>query len=120
MLQAIPEYQKAVELSQGDSDPSAALAHAYAASGRKPEAQKTQKILHQWLHQSETAYVSANMIAAVYAGFRRKDKAFEYLERAYQERASDLSYFLRADLRMDSLRSDPRFRDLLSRINFPK
>jgi predicted Zn-dependent protease len=52
---------------------------------RKPEAQK---ILHQWLRQSETAYVSPYMIAAVYAGLGRKDKAFEYLERAYQERAS--------------------------------
>ena len=60
------------------------------------------------------------MIAAVYAALGKKDKAFEYLEKAYQERSSDLSYFLRADLRMDSLRSDPRFQDLVSRINFPK
>jgi len=117
ILQAIPEYQKAVELSQGDSDPGAQLAHAYAASGRKSEAQK---ILREWLDQSERAYVSPYMIAAVYAGFGKKDKAFEYLEKAYQERSSDLSYFLRADLRMDSLRSDPRFQDLVSRINFPK
>jgi TolB-like protein/DNA-binding winged helix-turn-helix (wHTH) protein/Tfp pilus assembly protein PilF len=117
ILQAIPEYQKAVELSQGDSDPGAQLAHAYAASGRKSEAQK---ILREWLDQSERAYVSPYMIAAVYAGLGKKDKAFEYLEKAYQERSSDLSYFLRADLRMDSLRSDPRFQDLVSRINFPK
>ena len=117
ILQAIPEYQKAVELSQGDSDPGAQLAHAYAASGRKSEAQK---ILREWLDQSERAYVSPYMIASVYAGLGKKDKAFEYLEKAYQERSSDLSYFLRADLRMDSLRSDPRFQDLVSRINFPK
>jgi TolB-like protein/Flp pilus assembly protein TadD len=37
--QAIPEYQKAVELSQGDSDTTASLAHAYAATGRKADAQ---------------------------------------------------------------------------------
>jgi TolB-like protein/DNA-binding winged helix-turn-helix (wHTH) protein/Tfp pilus assembly protein PilF len=117
ILQAIPEYQKAVELSQGDSDPGAQLAHAYAAIGRKSEAQK---ILREWLDQSERVYVSPYMIAAVYAGLGKKDKAFEYLEKAYQERSSDLSYFLRADLRMDSLRSDPRFQDLVSRINFPK
>jgi len=114
--EAIPEYQKAVELSQGDQDPTAALAHAYAATGRKAEAQK---ILHEWFRQSESSYVSPYMIATVYAGLGDKDKAFEYLEKAYQERSSDLPYFLKADLRMDSLRSDPRFQDLMRRMNFP-
>lgn len=116
-LQAIPEYQKAIELSQGDQDAIAALAHAYAATGRKAEAQK---ILHEFLRQSETSYVSPYMIATVYAGLGDKDKAFEYLEKAYQERSSDLPYFLKADLRVDSLRSDPRFQDLMRRMNFPK
>jgi TolB-like protein/DNA-binding winged helix-turn-helix (wHTH) protein/Tfp pilus assembly protein PilF len=115
-LEAIPEYQKAVELSQGDSDPTAALAHAYAAIGRKAEAQK---ILYEWLHRSETSYISPYMIATVYTGLGEKDKAFEFLEKAYQERSSDLPYFLKADLRMDTLRSDPRFQDLVRRMNFP-
>ncbi|HEX3321645.1 MAG TPA: tetratricopeptide repeat protein [Terriglobales bacterium] len=116
-LEAISEYQKAVELSQGDSDPTAALAHAYTAIGRKAEAAE---ILHRFLRQSETSYASPYMIATIYAGLGAKDKAFEYLEKAYQERSSDLSYFLRADLRIDNLRSDPRFQDLMSRINFPE
>ena len=115
--QAIVAYQKAVELSQGDSDTVAALAHAYAATGRKAEAQK---ILREWLRQSESTYVSPYMIATVYAGLGGKDKAFEYLEKAYQERCPDLTYFLRADLRVDSLRSDPRFQNLMRRMNFPK
>jgi len=115
-LQAISEYQKAVELSQGDSDPTAALAHAYAAVGRKAEAQK---ILREWL-RPKASYVSPYMIAAIYAGLGNEDRAFEYLERAYQERSTDLTYFLRADLRMDSLRSDSRFQDLMRRMNFPK
>jgi TolB-like protein/DNA-binding winged helix-turn-helix (wHTH) protein len=114
--QAIPEYQKAVELSQGDSDPNAALAHAYATTGKNAEAQK---ILNEWLRQSETSYVSPYMIATVYAGLGERNKAFEYLEKAYQERSSDLPYFLKADLRLDSLRSDPRFQDLMRRMNFP-
>jgi len=115
--EAIPEYQKAVELSQGDSDLTAALAHAYAATGRRAEAQK---ILQEWLRQSESKYVSPYMIGTVYASLGDKEKAFEYLEKAYQEKSSDLPYFLRADLRIDSLRSDPRFQDLLRRMNFPQ
>jgi hypothetical protein len=55
----------------------------------------------------------------VYAEWGAQDKAFEFLEKAYRERSSDLPYFLRADLRMDSLRSDPRFQDLMHRMNFP-
>ena len=116
-LEAISEYEKAVALAEGDTDPAAALAYAYATSGKKAEARK---ILNQWLRQSENNYVSPYMIATVYAGLENKDKAFEYLEKAVQERSSDLSYFLRADLRMDSLRSDRRFQDLMHRMNFPK
>lgn len=116
-LEAIPEYQKAIELSQGDEDPTAALADAYAATGRRAEAQK---ILHECLRQSETSYVSPFMIATIYARLGDKDKAFEFLEKAYQERSSDLPYFVRADLRIDNLRSDRRFQDLLRRMNFPK
>ena len=115
--EAIPEYQKAIELSQGDSDPTASLAHAYATTGRKAEALK---ILREWQRQSQTSYVSPYMIATVYAGLGDKDKAFEFLEKAYQERSPDLPYFLRADLRMDSLRSDPRLQDLMHRMNFPQ
>jgi TolB-like protein/DNA-binding winged helix-turn-helix (wHTH) protein/tetratricopeptide (TPR) repeat protein len=114
--EAIPEYQKATELRQGDSDATAALAHANATTGRKAEALK---ILREWQRQSETSYVSPYMIATVHAGLGDKDKAFEFLEKAYQERSPDLPYFLRADLRMDSLRSDPRFQDLMHRMNFP-
>jgi len=115
-VEAIPQYQKAVELSQNNSDAVASLAYAYATTGKQAEAQK---ILHAFLHQSETGYVSPYMIAVVYAGLGNKDKAFEYLGKAYKERSSDLPYFLRADLRMDSLRSDPRFQDLIRRMDFP-
>jgi len=116
-LEAISEYQKSVELSAGNQDPAASLGHAYATTGRRGDAQK---ILRQWQHQMESTYVSPYMFATVYAGLGEKDKAFEYLEKAYQERSSDLPYFLRADLRIDTLRSDPRFQDLLARMNFPK
>jgi serine/threonine protein kinase/Tfp pilus assembly protein PilF len=114
---AVSEYQKAVELSHGDTDTIAGLAHAYAAMGRRTEAEK---ILAQLLKQSQTAYVSPYMIATMYAGLGNKDKAFEFLEKAFQEKSPDVPYFLKADLRLDSLRSDPRFQNLLRRLNLPQ
>lgn len=116
LAQAVAEYQKAVELSPLEQDSAAALAHAYAKAGRRT---KAKGIVDELRRRSRTAYVSSYMIATVYAGLGDKDRAFEFLEKAYQERSSDLPYFLRADLRMDTLRSDPRFQDLMRRMNFP-
>lgn len=48
-----------------------------------------------------------------------KDNAFLWLEKAYQQRASELIW-LKVDWEWDSLRSDPRFADLLRRIGFPQ
>ncbi len=44
------------------------------------------------------------MIATIYTGLGDKDKAFSFLEKAYQERSPDIPYFLKADLRLDPLR----------------
>ena len=115
--QAIPEYQRAVELSQRDSDAMAGLAHANAAIGKRAEAEK---ILVELQRQAKGTYVSPYMIAVIYSGLGQNDKAFEFLEKAYQERSPDIAYFLKADLRLDPLRPDPRFQDLLRRVNFPQ
>lgn len=116
-LDAIPQYLKAIELSHGDQDPTAALAYIYADMGRKTEAKR---ILKDLQIKSRISYVSAYMLATIYAGLGDKNRAFELLERAYQERSSDIPYFLTADLRMDGLRRDPRFQELLKRMNFPQ
>lgn len=117
LQQAIPEYRKAVELSQGDTDPTAGLAHVYAVTGRKTDAEN---ILRQWLRTAQGTYVSPYMIATIYGGLGQKDKAFEFLEKAYQERSTDLPYFARADLRLDELRSDPRLASLMRRLGLPQ
>jgi TolB-like protein/DNA-binding winged helix-turn-helix (wHTH) protein/cytochrome c-type biogenesis protein CcmH/NrfG len=116
LAQAIPEYQKAVELSGGDQDATAALAHAYAISGRRSDAEK---ILKDMLSRSKTSYVSPYMIATIYAGLGDKDQAFAFLEKAYQEKSPDISWSFKSDLRLDNLRSDPRFHSLLQRIQLP-
>jgi TolB-like protein/Tfp pilus assembly protein PilF len=113
--EAVPEYQRAVELSHGDTDTVAGLAHAYAAMGRRAEAEK---ILNEWLRQSKTNYVSPYMIATIYIGLGNKGEAFEFLEKAYQEKSPDIPYFLRTDIRLDPIRSDPRFQDLMRRVGF--
>jgi hypothetical protein len=54
----------------------------------------------------------------VYIGLGEKDQAFAWLEKAYQAHSNDMSN-LKADPTFDPIRSDPRFQDLLRRMNFP-
>ena len=115
--EAISEFQESVNLSENDNDPAAALAFAYSAVGRRADAQK---ILADLQRQSSTSYVSPYMIATVFTGLGDKDKAFRYLQAAYDEKSTDLAYFIKADMRLDSLRRDPRFTELLRRMELPQ
>lgn len=117
LMEAIPEYQKAVELSNGDQDANASLAHAYAVIGKRAEAEQ---ILHNLLDRSKDNEVSPYILATIYAGLGEKDKAMQFLEKAYNERSLEISWHLKADLRIDSLRSDPRFQDLARRFGLPQ
>jgi TolB-like protein/DNA-binding winged helix-turn-helix (wHTH) protein/tetratricopeptide (TPR) repeat protein len=109
---AIREYHTAIALSGGDQDPTAALAHVYARTGRRAEARKIAAELEE---KAKSSYVSPYMIATVYSGLGEKDRAFRYLEQADRERCWDIPWALKADLRFDPLRSDPRFEELLAR-----
>lgn len=55
----------------------------------------------------------------VYAGLGRKEQALTFLEKAYADRCSTLM-FIKVDPEFDSLHSEPRFADLVRRMNFPK
>jgi TolB-like protein/DNA-binding winged helix-turn-helix (wHTH) protein len=111
--EAITEYQKAVQLSEGNLDATAFLAHAYAEAGRRDEAEK---ILARLQQKSKTAHVSPYFMATIYAGLHDNDRAFAFLEKAYQEKSPDIAWHLKADVRLDNLHSDPRFQDLLRRV----
>jgi len=117
LVEAISEYQKAVELSAGDSNSTAALAHAFAVTGRKAEAER---ILHDFERKSKSDQVSPYLMATMFASLGDKDRAFEFLEKAYQERSLGMTSDLKADLRIDNLRSDPRFQALLQRVGLPQ
>jgi adenylate cyclase len=111
--EAIAAFQKAIKLFPGGSSVAEAeLAHTYAVSGNQEEARK---IIVELQELAKSKYVSSFQIAAIYAGLGEKDRAFAWLEKAYEERADGLVN-LKAEQRFDSLRSDPRFKDLARRI----
>ena len=58
-------------------------------------------------------------VADVYAWRGEKDKAFEWLERSYQQHESDFVY-LKDDVILASLHSDPRYRAFLHKMNLPE
>ena len=111
--EAIEQFQKAITLSGASTDMIAALGHAHAVSGNKAEAEN---ILNQLLELSKEKYVSSYEIAVLYLGLDMKEKALDRLERAYTERGQYLVY-LGIDPRLDYLRSDPRFKALLKKMN---
>jgi eukaryotic-like serine/threonine-protein kinase len=95
----------------------AALGHVYALSGKKAEAQD---VINQLEQLSAQEYVPAYSIALVYAGLGEKDQAFTWLEKAYEERGFAITQGFKRDPRWDSLRSDPRYANLLRRIGLPQ
>jgi TolB-like protein/DNA-binding winged helix-turn-helix (wHTH) protein/Tfp pilus assembly protein PilF len=108
---AIAELE-AVTQEEENSDTMAELAYAYALSGRREEAEK---VLHDFKGISERRSSQAFDYALIYTGLGNKDKAFEWLEKAYREHAG-LLVGLGVDPRWDSLRADHRFGDLMGRM----
>jgi hypothetical protein len=58
------------------------------------------------------------LLARIYAGLGKNDDALDCLEKSYQTKAPWMAC-LKVDPRMDNLRSNPRFRDLMRRMKFP-
>jgi serine/threonine protein kinase/tetratricopeptide (TPR) repeat protein len=113
--QAIAEHEKATAVSDRSMVMLSALGHAYGLAGRKAEAQKVLKELKEL---SDRRHIGAYEIAAIYVSLGEKDQAFAWLDRAFQERSSWLTY-LKREPRLDSLRSDRRFRELMQRVGLP-
>jgi TolB-like protein/DNA-binding winged helix-turn-helix (wHTH) protein/Flp pilus assembly protein TadD len=111
-LQAVSEYQKAVDLSQNSPPALASLGYVYGISGNQNQARKIIASLHE---ASNRHYVSAFDMAVVFAGIGDRDTAFQWLEKAYSARESQMA-FLNVTRRLDPLRSDPRFAGLRQRM----
>jgi len=111
--EGIAALKEAMTLEEGFLEYKAQLGYAYAVSGRRDKALKIIDELRGALKQK---YVSPYFIAAVYKALDEKDTAFQWLERAYEERDVNVIY-LKVDPVFDPLRSDPRFKALLKKLN---
>jgi eukaryotic-like serine/threonine-protein kinase len=109
--EAITEYEKARRI---ENSPwvLASLGNGYAVAGRTADARK---VLAELEEMSKQRYVSPYNNALVYAGLGEKDQAFAWLNKADEER-NDYLVYIKVEPLFDSLRSDPRFGDLLRRI----
>jgi len=111
---AVAEIEKALG-SPRPGDPHASLGYIYALTGRRA---KAEKILREMTQLSRRRYVPAEYFAEIYIALGERDRAFEWLEQAFEQREAYLCY-INVEPRYDSLRSDPRFRALLLRMSFP-
>jgi TolB-like protein/Flp pilus assembly protein TadD len=110
--QARDAFQTILKLAPEDPAILALMGHEYAVSGDKTNAEKTLVKLEEI---SNRKYVPAVYFALVYIGLGRKDEAFQWLDKAYDERCEYLVY-LGSEPLADPLRGDPRFARLLSRL----
>ncbi|HEV2247059.1 MAG TPA: tetratricopeptide repeat protein [Terriglobia bacterium] len=112
---AIREYRKAVELSGEAPWALSDLGYADALAGKRREALE---ILKQLSEMSKHRPVPALDRALLYISLGDKQQALAWIEKAYEQHDGKM-LLLRADPHYDSLRSDPRFQDLLRRMNYP-
>ncbi len=110
--EAIAALEKSREGSGGNPATLAGLSHVFAVAGRKREAKK---ILTELKKAFEKRYLAPYWLAIVYAGLDEKDAAFEWLEKAYEERDVWLVW-AKVEPRFDNLQSDPRFPKFLHRL----
>jgi DNA-binding winged helix-turn-helix (wHTH) protein/tetratricopeptide (TPR) repeat protein len=111
--EALAEIQQSHDLSGGNAEELAYLGYVYAVTGKRAEAHK---VLDELQEQSKRRYVSPYLTALIYTGLGNKDQAFIWLERAYEDRSANI-IFLKVEPILDPLRSDPRYGDLMRRMN---
>jgi TolB-like protein/Flp pilus assembly protein TadD len=116
------EFEKAIRLSEqawnlskGETTELGTLGQIYAAAGKRGEALR---VLQDLVQPPQLKYVRPSEVATIYALLGRKEDAFMWLEKAFEERSPYL-LMLKVDPTIKSLRSDPRFDNLLRRMKLP-
>jgi DNA-binding winged helix-turn-helix (wHTH) protein/Flp pilus assembly protein TadD len=110
--EAIAKFEQATALSGSRTLIVAGLGHAHAVSGNREAALE---ILEALTEQAKQTYVSPYEVAVIHAALNNIDTAFACLERAFQDRSVWLSW-LDVDPRLDALRADVRFENLVARV----
>jgi len=113
--EGIAELENSARLSHNSLPMVARLAHAYGLVGRRANGQRLLKTL---INRSRTEWVSLMYLARAYAGLGDFDRAFATLDDAY-ERGAPTLIRLKSDPLLDPLKGDPRFADLVRRLNLP-
>ena len=108
--EAVAEFKKASELSEGCIPCISSLAYAYALSNKRTEAVTILNVLRARPARN------ASEIALIYVGLREKDQAMKWLEKAYE---GHFNPSIRLRPAFDPLRPDPRFQNLVHRIGLP-
>ncbi len=116
LADAIATATKTLKIEPRWSWSTADLARAYALSGRRIDAQK---LLDQMLTPAKDVYVSDYLLATAFTAMGDKQRALDELEKAWSSRSFFLD-FIQSDPKVDLLRSEPRFQELVRKMNFPR
>jgi TolB-like protein len=115
-------YEEALEIwkrsyaAKGDREAEDALALGYAEAGYSGALSRVAETL---VARSRTTYVTSWQIGTLYTRAGKNDEALEWLEKAYEEHDGNMPY-ISVDPIFDDLRDNPRFQDLLRRLNLPQ
>ncbi|MBV8864288.1 MAG: winged helix-turn-helix domain-containing protein, partial [Acidobacteriaceae bacterium] len=113
--EALAEFRKGVTLPWAGALELMFLAHGLGVTGNRADGQK---VLQQMLDLTEHRYIPPEYIAIVYEGLGERDRAIQWFEKAYAEHS--MNSWILSDPRLDNIRTDPRFRDILRRMGLPQ
>ena len=113
--EAVAEARKAKELAPAQTVSYAFEGYALAKSGKRDEAQD---LLDELLKLSTTRFVPPNHLAMIYNGLGETEKSLEWLEKGVEQRDPKM-VFLKVEPKWNNLHSEPRFLELLKRLNLP-
>jgi len=114
--EAISEYKQALQASTNWPVAFAVLGNVYGVSGDKINAKKMLDTLHAL---SSKRFVTSYGLATIYAALDEKDNAFEWLDKAYEERSNWLVW-LRADPRWTPFKKEKRYIELVNKVGLPQ